>query len=162
VNISVVDVTQIARLDPLNRTGGNGENPLSRNFAWSVPLLSLPGRAGLDLGLSLSYNSLVWTKNFATSTITFDDDHGSPSPGFRLGFAVIQGPYFNSVVGKNAYLLITPNGDRIEFRQVNTATLFESVDSSYMTLQVNVDGTLTVLTTDGTQLSYQQINSDYQ
>src|SRR5262249_47552034 len=56
----------------------------------------------------------------------------------------------------------TPNGDRIEFRQVDTATLFESVDSSYMTLKVNADGTLTVLTTDGTQLSYQQINSDYQ
>lgn len=151
-----------ARLDPLNRTGGNGENPLSRNFAWTVPLVSLPGRAGLDLGLSLSYNSLVWTKNIATSTITFDDDHGSPSPGFRLGFAVIQGPYFNSLAGKNAYLLITPSGDRIEFREVDTPGLFESADASYMTLQVNADNTITVRTTDGTQLSYQQIGSDYQ
>ncbi len=34
----------------------------SRNFNWSLPLLSLRGRAGLDLHLALTYNSLVWTK----------------------------------------------------------------------------------------------------
>src|SRR5260221_891664 len=43
-----------ARLDPSNRTGGGGEDPLSRNYNWSVPLVSLPGRSGLDLGLSPS------------------------------------------------------------------------------------------------------------
>jgi PKD repeat protein len=34
-----------ARLDLLNETGGSGENPLSRNFNWTLPLVSLPGRA---------------------------------------------------------------------------------------------------------------------
>ena len=33
----------IARLDPLNATGGGGENPLSQNFNWNLPLVSLPG-----------------------------------------------------------------------------------------------------------------------
>ena len=77
-----------ARLDPLNRTGGAGEDPLSRNFNWSLPLVGLSGRAGLDLGLSLSYNSLVWTKS--GSYISFNDDGGFPAPGFRLGFPVIK------------------------------------------------------------------------
>lgn len=49
----------IARLDPMNATGGGSENPLSRNFNWTLPLVGLPGRAGLDLNLTLSYNSLV-------------------------------------------------------------------------------------------------------
>ena len=41
-----------ARVDPRNQPG-NGM--LTRDAGWSVPLLSLPGRNGLDLGLTLSY-----------------------------------------------------------------------------------------------------------
>src|ERR1043166_3051843 len=92
VSVTINGSTQ-ARLDPLNQTGGGGENPLSRNFNWSLPLVRLPGRAGMDLGLTLSYNSLVWTKN--GSYVSFDDDRGFPSPGFRLGFPVIQPIYYN-------------------------------------------------------------------
>ena len=103
-----------ARLDPTNQKGGGGENPLSRNFNWNLPLVSLPGRAGMDLGLTLSYNSLVWTKNTAGNYITFDDDRGFPSPGFRLGFPVLQPLYYNSEVGKNAFLLIGPDGSHVD------------------------------------------------
>src|SRR5262249_5775093 len=46
-----------ARLNALNRTGGSGEDLFSGNFNWSLPLVGLRGRAGLDLGLSLTYNS---------------------------------------------------------------------------------------------------------
>src|ERR1700741_1031340 len=63
-----------ARLDPTNQTGGGGENPLSQNFNWNLPLLTLPGRAGMDLGLMLSYNSLVWTKYTSGNYVSFDDD----------------------------------------------------------------------------------------
>jgi len=48
-----------AQLEPRNRTGQTGEDLLSGNYNWSLPLLGLTGRAGHDLGLSLSYNSLV-------------------------------------------------------------------------------------------------------
>src|SRR6185436_6425748 len=113
-----------ARLDPMNQTGGDGENPLSQNFSWRLPLVSLPGRGGLDLSLSLWYNSLLWIRT--DSTISFDDDRGFPGPGFRLGFPVIQAPYFNSEVGKNAYLLIGSDGSRTELRQVGTSTLYEA------------------------------------
>lgn len=146
----------IARLDPSNETGGGGENPLSRNYNLNIPLLGLPGRAGLDLGLSLSSNSLVWTKS--GSYISFNDD-GLPSPGFRLGFPVIQPLYYNSQVGKNAFLLITPGGERVELRQVGTSNLYESADSSYLVLD---SSTMILRTKDGTQLSYAWMGSDYQ
>ncbi|HET6889937.1 MAG TPA: lamin tail domain-containing protein, partial [Pyrinomonadaceae bacterium] len=158
LNMEAMTDTAGVRLDPVNQTGGAGEDPLSRNFNWSVPLLSLSGRAGLDLGLSLAYNSLVWTKS--GSYISFDDDRGFPSPGFRLGFPVIQPLYYNAQAGKNAYLLITPNGDRVELRQVGTSgPLFESVDSSYLLLNTS---TMTLRTTDGTQLSFDWMGSDFQ
>jgi Domain of unknown function (DUF4214) len=70
-----------ARVNPKNQPG-NGM--LTRDGAWSVPLLSLPGRAGLDLGLGLSYSSMVWTRS--GPYIHFDEDNGFPSPGFKLAF----------------------------------------------------------------------------
>src|SRR5215213_1016930 len=146
-----------ARVDAMNETGGGGENPLSRNFNWNLPLVSLAGRAGMDLGLSLSYNSLVWTK-IGSSTISFDDDNGFPAPGFRLGFPVIQPSYLNTEVGKNAFLLIGSDGSRTELRQVNTSTLYESADSSHMLFDTN---SLALSLTDGTQLTYELRGGEY-
>src|ERR1041385_7745648 len=145
-----------ARLDALNQTGGADENPLSRNFNWKQPLLSLPGRAGLDLGLTLAYNSLVWTKT--SSYISFDDDHGFPSPGFRLGFPAIQSPYLNAETGRNSYLLLSPDGGRTELRQVGTSALYESADSSHLLLDTT---TMTLRSTDGAQLSYAWLGAEY-
>ncbi len=65
-----------ARVDPRNQPG-NGM--LTRDGTWSVPLLSLPGRAGLDLGLGLSYSSMVWTRS--GPYIHFDENNGFPQPG---------------------------------------------------------------------------------
>ena len=146
-----------ARLDPMNQTGGGGENPLSGNFNWSLPLVGLKGRAGLDLGLSLSYNSLVWTKN--GSSISFDDDRGFPAPGFRLGFPVIQSAFYKTEAGKYAFMLIAPDGGRTELRQVGASSLYEATDSSYLALD---SSTMTLRTTDGTQLSYTWEGSDYE
>lgn len=156
-SISQSGESALARLDPANETGGGGENPLSRNYNLNIPILGLPGRAGLDLGLSLAYNSLVWTKN--GSTISFDDDGGFPSPGFRLGFPVIQAPYYNSQVGKNAFLLIGSDGGRTELRQVNSSALYEAADSSYLLLDSSA---MILRTSDGTQLSYVWKGADYQ
>ena len=148
VNINVIAPSAMARLDPKNRTGGGGEDPLSRNYNWTVPLLNLPGR-GLDLGLSLSYNSLVWTKN--GNFISFDEDGGFPGPGFRLGFPVIQNQYFNPEVNKNAFLLIMPDGSRVELRQVGATVFYEAADSSHLLLD---SSSMVLRTTDGMQLKY--------
>jgi len=140
-----------ARLDPMNQTGGGGENPLSRNFNWNLPLVTLPGRAGLDLSLTLSYNSLVWTK-IGSTAMWFDADNGFPGPGFRLGFPVIQQLYYNAEVGKNAFLFIGSDGRRTELRQVGTSALYESADSAHMLLESN---SMVLSLTDGTQLTYE-------
>ena len=50
---------ETARVEPHYRTGGSGEDMFSGNYNWSLPIVSLPGRAGHDLNLTLSYNSLV-------------------------------------------------------------------------------------------------------
>jgi YD repeat-containing protein len=154
-----------SRLDPANQTGGGGENPLSRNFNWNLPVVGLSGRAGLDLSLNLAYNSLVWTKS--GSYISFDDDNGFPSPGFRLGFPVIQPLYYNPEAGRYAYLLISSDGSRMELRQVTTnSSLFESADSSHLLLDTtnlsSGDPSMLLRTTDGRQLTYKPKSGAYQ
>jgi YD repeat-containing protein len=147
-----------ARLDPVNRTGGSGVDPFSRNYNFQIPLISLPGRAGLDLGLSLSYNSLVWTKDAAG--VTFDADQGFPSPGFRLGFPVIEHKFVNpqlQVTGqptKYSYLLVTPSGKRVELRQTTTAGVYVSADSSYLQLTEAGGMPQTLRSPDGSQLNF--------
>jgi YD repeat-containing protein len=137
-----------ARIDPFNETG---DQLRSRDCEWGVTLLSLPGRSGLDLGLGLSYSSLVWTRSGPYAY--FDEDRGSPSLGFRLGFATIQGPFFDAQVGRNAYVLVTSSGSRTELRQVGTTSTYEAGDSSYLQL-IAGSSSLLVRSTDGTQMSY--------
>jgi YD repeat-containing protein len=149
----------VARLDPANRTGESGVDLRSGNYNWSLPLVSLPGRSGLDLGLGLVYNSRVWTKS--GSSIMFDADHGTPSPGFRLGFPVIQPRYYNAQTQKNAYLLVTPSGAHVELRQTATPNVYESGDSSYLQLTENGIG-LILRPTDGSQMMFTWQNGEYQ
>ncbi len=148
----------MARLDPDNRIGSSGEDPLSRNFNWSLPLVGLKGRSGLNLGLSLSYNSLVWTR--AGSYVAFDADNGFPTPGFRLGFPVIYGRHFNSQTGTYGYLVLMPSGARAEVRQIGSTNTYEAADSSYLFL-VDNGTTLLLSSTDGTQLSYTSTENGY-
>ena len=147
--------TSNARLDPINRIGQSGEDLFSGNCNWSLPLLGLPGRAGLDLGLSLSYNSLVWTK--VSPAMIFNADNGF-SPGFQLGFPVIQTKYSNSQAGGEAYMMVSPSGARVELRRVGSTNEYDSADSSYLRLDDN-GSTLLLRTTDGTQLTYSPSNS---
>lgn len=143
----------LAVLDPKNRKGTPGEDLLSRNFNWSLPLLSLPGRAGLDLGLTLSLNSLLWTK--AGSSIHFDVDYGFPAPGFWLGFPSLQQYYLDPQTGSWTYQMIMPSGRRVEFRQVST-NVYEAPDSSYLQLTYNPSNySFTLRTTDGLQLKFE-------
>jgi YD repeat-containing protein len=150
---------QMALLSPRNRTGGAGVDLLSGNYNWRLPLLSLPGRAGLDLGLSLSYNSLVWTK--VNNTITWDADHGFPGPGFHLGFPVIEPQFFNDQAQRNAYLMVLPSGARLELRETNTQGIYESIDSSHMQLTSGAGDSLLLRTTDGAQFTYLLRNGAY-
>ncbi|HEX6717738.1 MAG TPA: DUF4214 domain-containing protein [Pyrinomonadaceae bacterium] len=144
-----------SRVDPRNQPG-NGM--LARDAVWSVSLLSLPGRAGLDLGLALSYSSIIWTRS--GPYLYFDEDNGFPSPGFRLGFPTVQRKVFDAQTARNCYLLITAAGHRVELRQVGTSNIYDAYDSSYLRLTEN-GGTLLVQSTDGTSLSFTESGGEY-
>jgi RHS repeat-associated protein len=140
------------RLLPENETGDPGVNPASKNVNWSMPLVSLPGRAGLDLNLSLTYNSLVWTKSSTGWDIMYDADHGMPSPGFRFGLPIIQPSFYNS---RNiiTYILIDSSGGRKELSHVGGLE-YVSMDGDYTQMILNDNGGATVRTKDGTQLLF--------
>jgi len=144
-----------ARTWPGNQTGEQGVDLGSRNFNWAVTLLSLPGRAGLDLNLTLSYNSLVWTRD--GSYIKYIADLGTPAPGFRLGLPTLQQRFYNSQTGMYAYMMVTSSGARVELRQIGQTNVYESADSSYTQLIDNGTSML-VRTSDGTQLTFVPTN----
>ncbi|MCA1616381.1 MAG: DUF4214 domain-containing protein, partial [Acidobacteria bacterium] len=148
-----------AGLDAPNRTGRPGVDLRSGNYNWGLPILGLPGRAGHDLGLSLSYNSRVWTRD--GSAVTFDPDGGFPSAGFRLGFPTVQPRHYNALTGKYAHTLVTPSGARVELRQIDATNAYESADSSHLRLE-NYGSTLALWTTDGTRMIYVLAGGDYQ
>lgn len=148
------------RLSPKNSTGGT--DLYARNFGWSAGLVALSGRAGLDAGFGISYNSLVWTRQ--GNTMFFDADASNVTPGFRFGFSNIEPAYYDAQTGRFAYLMVTPSGARVEFKQTAASDVYETADSSYTQLKVNVpegsrdasleDMILTVTGTDGSAMSY--------
>src|SRR5438067_4075407 len=152
---SLADQLVPARIDLFNQSGNQIE---ARDCEWGIPLISLPGRAGLDLGLGISYSSMVWTQT--GSYMSFNDDHGDPSPGFKIGFPTIQGRYTDNQVGVTVYLLITSPGRRIELRRVCTSNVYEAGDSSYIQL-IESGNSLLVRRTDGTQMSYSKTGTDW-
>jgi YD repeat-containing protein len=142
----------MARIDPHNRTGTGGVDLLSNNLNWSLGLVGLTGRGGLDLGLSLSYNSLVWTRS--SNYIKYNLDDSTVAPGFRLDFPVIEGPFWNDQAYTNFYLMVTPSGGRVELRYTGTGNTYESADSAHLQLQVIDSGHIVVRPTDGSQMSF--------
>src|SRR5436853_6572260 len=114
----------MARLDPFNQTG---DQLLARDCEWSLPLVSLPGRAGLDLGLTLSYSSMVWTR--AGNSIYFDEDNGNPSPAFGLGFPTLGNLFVDTQRNVNPRMMVTSPGPHVAFRyagHVTDADLYNS------------------------------------
>lgn len=78
---SAVSSLATAQVDLFNQAGNQVQ---ARDAEFSIPILSLPGRAGLNLGLTISYSSLVWTRS--GPYLYFNPDNESLSPGFSIGF----------------------------------------------------------------------------
>ena len=118
--------------------GGVGYNLDSKNYSFSLPVMSLAGRAGLNVGLGLSYNSKVWTKDAATGTMVFNGDRGFPAPGWHTGFGAILikhtsfGHYLNSTTGKYSIIFIAPDGTRRDMAYNSASARYETYDSSYL------------------------------
>src|SRR5438045_3777158 len=62
------------RFSPTIRTGGAATVMGSQSYTYAVPMFSLPGRHGLNLDLSLVYNSLMWSRFLGTGGVIFDLD----------------------------------------------------------------------------------------
>lgn len=69
-----------------NQQGTGGEDLYSGNYNWSVPIVGLPGRAGHDLGLSLSYNSHIWVRtDTGMRMVDYIEWYSTPGYGFSVG-----------------------------------------------------------------------------
>ena len=99
--------------------------PGSESYNYAIPILHRPGRAGLDLDLTLYYNSRVWTVDSVGNTINFNADNDWPSYGFRLGWCPLEYDATN-----DQFLLTLPDGSK--------ETLTNNGAGSYVT----TDGTL--------------------
>lgn len=126
-------------------------NLFSQNISCSISLLSLVGRAGLNLNLALSYNSKIWIKS--GTTMYFNGDQGWPAIGWRLGFGRIDGVY-TGTDGYKHYYLTSGNGSVHDLRYNSSDGLYESIDSTFMDFN---DSTGILRFKDGTQVTYSLI-----
>ena len=134
---------------PMTTAGATSVLPGSESHNYAIPLVSLPGRNGLDVNLTLFYNSAVWTIDVPNGTATFNADRDFPSYGFRLGYGLIEAP----PSGQTSYMLTEPDGTQRELR-FSSGTTYVSVDSSYIDWNTS---TKILRRKDGTQWTYQQV-----
>jgi hypothetical protein len=111
--------------------GGGGShahgNTGASTYDYAVPILSLPGRNGLDVNLTLFYSSRVWILDTVNNRMTFNADRDFPSHGFRLGYGYVEQS------GGNV-LLTEPDGAKRQLQLVSgSTTMFTTVDSTYIT-----------------------------
>lgn len=148
-----------ARVRPANETGKKEVTLGSRNFNWTLPILKLPGRAGMDLDLTLYYNSLIWTKQGTTTKIGLNKgfpfgNGGWTANGFELHLPYLQQRYQNQDHAGWAYLLVLPSGGRVELRQIGTSNIYESVDGLFTQVTDNGTSGAIMRTKDGMQYTF--------
>ncbi|HLG15431.1 MAG TPA: RHS repeat-associated core domain-containing protein [Blastocatellia bacterium] len=151
--------------DPINATGhprftpnlaaqgsslGGDDQMGSLNFGFGVPIFGSSGR-GVGIGLSLVYNSRLWTKD--GNNIVFDYDQGWPAPGFRLNYGRIIPDYNAPTVDPPSHLLIEADGTRTPLIPTNSLrTLYRSNDGR----AIEFDPAFSRLhTQDGTDIQYE-------
>jgi YD repeat-containing protein len=129
--------------------------PESSNFNLSIPLWSLSGR-GVSLGLSLAYNSQLWSVN--GSSVVFNAVNTWPYIGFTLGF----GRIVTYASGSNtSFLLIDGDGTRhfLGTGAASTVETYTSNDGTHITYVGNATTGGTVYYTSGMSKTVQIINN---
>src|SRR5438270_1496141 len=121
----------------IQATAGPQQVPMvvgSQSYNYVIPILSLPGRAGMDLNLNLYYNSRVWDIDTVNGTVTFNADRDFPSYGFRLDFGYLE--YDPSI---DEFVLTERDGTK---RALPNNGGYNSIDGSF----INYNSTSKVLT----------------
>lgn len=136
--------------NPAQKTGNSNRVLGSSSYSYALPVLHLPGRAGLDLDLNLYYNSDVWTFNASNTSVTFNADRDWPSYGFRLDFGLL-------ISSSGSYFLIEADGTKHVLASSGSG-VYESTDSTYINLALgSPDSTLTYK--NGRQVIYERFPS---
>jgi len=128
--------------------GGHPHAPTiagSQSAFYAIPILHIPGRNGLDLDLTLYYNSRVWTIDKVNNTATFNADKDFPSYGFRLNFGFLEGPTGSS------YIWTGPDGSK---HLLNSSG--DSADSTYVHFD---SASKTLRMKDGTAWLFEQVGT---
>jgi RHS repeat-associated protein len=137
---------------PIQATGGPQQVPMilgSQSYNYVVPILSLPGRAGMDLNLNLYYNSRVWDIDTINGTATFNADRDFPSYGFRLDFGFLEYD-----VNNDQYILTERDGTK---HALPNNGGYNSIDGTY----INFNSSTKVITyKNGTTVLYSPFPSD--
>lgn len=153
--------------DPANLTG-NPRNravdysrlgailPEGSNFNLNIPLISRKGR-GVNLNLSLSYNSRVWSQR--GNTITFDAVTSWPSPGFTLGFGRIVPYDIGASLCK--FMLVDPDGTRHYLGQGNPQAdgTYQTTDGTHITYVGSMVSGGILYFNNGSKIQYTNINN---
>ncbi|MGZ3610027.1 MAG: hypothetical protein ACXVBU_08180, partial [Ktedonobacteraceae bacterium] len=130
----------------------------SRSYTYSVPMFALPGRHGLNLDLSLYYNSLIW-ETVAGGGVTYSPEGPSPSTGFRLDYGYIQ---WDDSVTTTGVLVDAKGAKHPLVAATQFGTQFNTVDSTYISVQHHTGTSSTDLDSDvvtyknGSQAFYQE------
>lgn len=101
-NYMTVDDPGLQTGNPAN-TGTDGAG--SGNFSFSAPILGFGERGDSDIGLALTYNSLLWHQ--ANGQITYDIDKDYPAPGWSIGLGKLM-----DTGGSSGPILVSADGTR--------------------------------------------------
>jgi RHS repeat-associated protein len=137
-------------------SGAPGTVPIvvgSQSYNKAFPLVSLPGR-GLDLNLTLFYNSRVWDVDTANSTVSLNTDRDSPSYGFRLDFGFMEYDANNA-----QFILTESDGSKhsmpLTANMIN-GSIYDSSDGTFIEFN---NQSLILVYRDGTTMKYQAFPS---
>ncbi|HJX84157.1 MAG TPA: hypothetical protein VJ723_07430, partial [Candidatus Angelobacter sp.] len=146
------------RIVAAERVGKSTAVKGSQSYTYAVNLFSLPGRNGLNLNLTLYYNSLAWEYNSDNNSMAYGG-FDNPSPGFRLDYGLLQ---FASDLSLG--VLTEPNGAKHLFVPMSTANQFTTQDSSYILVQYPAtSGNPAVVTyKTGMKVFYQLFDTSFQ
>ncbi|MEW6213075.1 MAG: hypothetical protein AB1631_32430, partial [Acidobacteriota bacterium] len=136
--------------------------PSGSNFNMAIPIIGLGGR-GLGAGVTLFYNSRIWSRH--SNAVTFDPVASWPSPGFSLGFGRIvtyAHEYSGIVLYRAKYMLVEADGTRRYLGQSSwnygAYISGQTTDGTHISFSGSINS-MTLSYNDGTKVYYYRTNN---
>jgi len=131
--------------------GGTTVDPASSNYNKVFPIISLGGRGGANVNLSLIYNSQLWTYDSSNSTTPYqyNVNRDWPGPGFHLDFGKINWKSGSPDI----YMFVSADGTRHPMANITTS-VWETTDGTFVRIILNSAGHYSAYFPDGTVTTY--------